>query len=39
VKNQYRGKKFLLKVVIDSANVQMELHDGLFVYNDLGTTT
>ncbi|HYK01304.1 MAG TPA: hypothetical protein VE974_06080 [Thermoanaerobaculia bacterium] len=39
VKNKYRGKKFLVKVVIDSANAQLELHEGLFVYNDIGITS
>lgn len=37
VKNKYKGKKFLVKVVIDGmTDTQLELQESLFVYNDLG---
>jgi hypothetical protein len=40
IRNKYRGKKYLVKVVIENANgVQLELHDGLFVYDDTGLTS
>ena len=39
IKNKYRGKKFLVKVVIENASVQLELHDGLFIYDDTGLTS
>ncbi len=38
IRNKYRGKKYLAKVVIENANVQLELHDGLLVYDDVGLT-
>jgi hypothetical protein len=40
VRNQTRGKKFLTKLHFDDmTNVQLELHSGEFVYDDLGNTT
>jgi hypothetical protein len=39
ITEKYRGKKFLVKVVIDSAMAQLELHRSLFIYDDLGLTT
>ncbi|HSY52456.1 MAG TPA: hypothetical protein VLC46_26885 [Thermoanaerobaculia bacterium] len=39
VKNSYKGKKFLAKVVIDSASTQLEIHRSEFFYDDLGLTT
>jgi hypothetical protein len=37
VKNKTKGKKYLVKVVIDGmTNTQLELQESLFVYNDLG---
>ncbi|HKQ06119.1 MAG TPA: hypothetical protein VJ464_13370 [Blastocatellia bacterium] len=37
VKNKIKGKKYLVKVVIDGvSNLQLELKESLFVYNDLG---
>jgi hypothetical protein len=39
-KNRPRGKRFLIKIVIESlANVQLELQPSTFVYDDLGPTT
>jgi hypothetical protein len=38
-KNKCKGKRFLVKVVIDSANAQLEMHPSEFLYDDLGYTT
>jgi hypothetical protein len=34
-----RGKQFLIKVLIENANVQLVLHPSTFVYDDLGPAT
>jgi|GEM_PF-6935718 len=40
IKNKYRGKKFLLKIVIDGmTNAQVEINRSDFVYDDLGYAT
>lgn len=37
VKNKIKGKKYLVKVVIDGvSSLQLELKESLFIYNDLG---
>jgi hypothetical protein len=38
-KDKCRGKKFLVKVVIDSSNAQLEMHESEFLLDDLGYTT
>jgi hypothetical protein len=38
-KNNPRGKKFLVKILIENASVQLEVHRSLFLVDDLGLTT
>lgn len=38
-KDRCQGKKFIVKVVIDSANAQLEMHESELLLDDLGYTT
>jgi hypothetical protein len=38
-KGRCKGKKFLVKVVIDSANAQLEMHASEFLHEDIGHTS